>query len=101
MFKKLLPYLKNKYVYTTLAFFIWMFFFDKNNIISQAKLSSILNDVKYEKQYYLKEIKTDKLATKLLKTDTATLEKFAREKYLMKKDNEDIFLIVKEDKAKK
>ncbi len=69
---------------------------DKNNIITQYNLRHELNDLKDKKEYYLKEIEKDKQATYELKTNISTLEKFAREKYLLKKDNEDIFLIVKE-----
>jgi hypothetical protein len=50
-----------------------------------------------EKHYYLQEIESDKKATEELMTDTITLEKFAREKYMMKRDNEDIFLIVRDE----
>ncbi len=97
MFKRLPTFLKNKYFYTILAFIVWMLFFDKNNFIYQVKLSSDLNDLNNEKEYYLSEIETNNAATKELMTNTATLEKFAREKYLMKRDNEDIYLIVDDD----
>lgn len=56
----------------------------------------MLNDVKEEKQFYLEEIKKDSIAIMELTTDKENLEKFAREKYLMKKDDEDIFLIIEE-----
>ena len=94
MFDKLPAFLKNKYFYTILAFIVWMLFFDKNNFIYQYQLSSDLNDLKSEKEYYLSEIETNNSATKELMTNTTTLEKFAREKYLMKRDNEDIYIIV-------
>lgn len=88
--------LKNKYFYTGLAFVIWMLFFDSNNMIRQAKLSSNLNRLEKQKAYYLSEIKKDSTALHQLQTDLNTLEKFARERYLMKRDNEDIYLIVRE-----
>lgn len=94
---RLPKFLKNKYFYTVLAFFVWMLFFDTNNFVYQYKLSSELNDLINEKEYYLSEIEINNSATKELLTNSTTLEKFAREKYLMKRDNEDIFLIV-EDK---
>ena len=96
MFRKIPSFLKNKFFYTALAFIVWMLFFDQNNFISQFWLLSDLREVENEKQYYLQEIENDKKATQELTTDTITLEKFAREKYLMKRDNEDIFLIVRE-----
>jgi hypothetical protein len=55
-----------------------------------------LKDLRDKKAYYLNEIEKDRKATYELNTNMKTLEKFAREKYLLKKDNEDIFLIVKE-----
>ena len=94
MFKRLPAFLKNKYFYTILGFLVWMLFFDKNNFIYQAKLSSDLNNLKNEKEYYLSEIESNNAATKELLTNIITLEKFAREKYLMKRDNEDIYIIV-------
>lgn len=69
---------------------------DKNNIIAQYKLRNELSNLRDKKAYYLNEIEKDRKATYELNTNMKTLEKFAREKYLLKKDNEDIFLIVKE-----
>lgn len=88
---------KNKYFYTLLAFLVWMLFFDSNNLIYQAKLSSKLNQAENQKQYYLDEIKKDSTSLKELMTNMETLEKFAREKYLMKRDNEEIYLVVREE----
>ncbi len=87
---------KNKYIITSLIFAIWMIAIDKNNIIAQYKLRNELKDLRDKKAYYLNEIEKDRKATYELNTNMKTLEKFAREKYLLKKDNEDIFLIVKE-----
>ena len=95
---KLLHYLNNKYAITIIIFGIWMLFFDNNNFIAQVRLNSTHNELEMEKQYYISEIEKDRQATFELMTDTLTLEKFGREQYLMKRDNEDIYLIVdKED----
>lgn len=88
--------LRNKYVLTTLGFIIWLLFFDRHDIISQLKLRKELQKLEEEKTFYLKEIEKDSKNLNELLTDPKTLEKFAREKYLMKKDNEDIFVIVNE-----
>jgi len=85
--------LRNKYVITSIAFFFWMLLFDGNNLLFQYKLSSDLHDLKREKQFYLSGIMSDKALLEGLRNDPATLEKFAREKYLMKRDNEEVFLI--------
>ncbi|HNW75564.1 MAG TPA: septum formation inhibitor [Bacteroidales bacterium] len=94
MLKKILNILLNKYLITTVAFVVWLFFFDSNNMIMQQDLKSKLNDLKEEKQFYLDEIRNDSILTRQLLTDTAALEKFAREKYLMKKEGEDVFLMI-------
>ncbi|MFZ4740326.1 MAG: FtsB family cell division protein [Bacteroidales bacterium] len=96
MLRKFLWFFKNKYIITSLIFVIWMIAIDKNNIIAQYKLRNELKDLRDKKAYYLNEIEKDRKATYELNTNMKTLEKFAREKYLLKKDNEDIFLIVKE-----
>lgn len=90
--------LHNKYFYAGLAFFVWIFFFDRNNLVSRYKTMRELQNVKQQREFYMQEIKNDKKATEDLLSDTASLEKFAREKYLMKKDNEDIFLIIDKER---
>ena len=71
-----------------------MIFFDANNIFYQFKLSQKLNELEEEKTYYNNEInKVDELKQELFSTDEKK-EKFAREKYYMKKDNEDVFIVV-------
>jgi cell division protein FtsB len=91
--KKILGYLRNKYFTATMLFLVWICFFDRNDIISEAKLIYKINKLKTERTYFQKQtdIATEEL--KELQTDPASLEKFAREKYLMKKDNEDVYVI--------
>ena len=93
MWKKILNVLKNKYFIVSVAFLVWLVFFDQNNIISQFKLSGKLKQLKQQKEYYELEIRNNEKATMELMNDTDQLEKYAREKYLMKKDNEDLFII--------
>jgi len=81
-------------VIAILAFLVWMLFFDRNNFINQVRLVNTLNDLNEQKEFFQREIKKDSAELHRLKTDTASLEKFAREKYLMKKENEDIYLII-------
>jgi len=96
--KRLLSLFRNKYFVVTVAFTVWMVFFDKNDLFSQYQYHSQLSKLKHERDFYQKE--TDKVHQELneLTTNKETLEKFAREKYLMKKDNEDVFVIVKPKK---
>ena len=86
--------IKHKYLATFLVFFIWIFFFDKNNLISQFDLAKKFHHLKNDKIYYIKQIKEDSIETLELLTNPINLEKFARERYLLKRDSEDIFLIV-------
>ncbi len=88
--------LRNKYVLTALAFFVWLLLFDQNNLAERRKSTSEYNELIQEKEYYLQKIEEDRRRINELKTNTENLEKFAREQYLMKKDNEDIFVIVEE-----
>jgi cell division protein FtsB len=94
MLKKILHILLNKYLITTVAFAAWLIFFDSNNILNRRIYRQQLEDLKQEKQFYIEEIRKDSTLIQQLHTDTAALEKFAREKYLMKKDNEDVYLVM-------
>jgi cell division protein FtsB len=91
--KKILSYLRNKYFTATVLFFAWICFFDRNDLISEAKLMYKINKLKTERTYFQKQTDIANEELKELQTDPSSLEKFAREKYLMKKDNEDIYVI--------
>ena len=71
-------------------------FFDRYNLIYRVKTINELKNVNDQKEYYQDEIEKDKQSIIELTTDTLSLEKFAREKYLMKRENEDIYLIIQE-----
>jgi len=96
-YDKLLTTLKNKYVLTIILFIVWMSFFDRNNLVSRYKYRQELNKLVEKKGYYNSEIKKNKEDMEALESDRDDLEKFAREKYLMKKDDEDIFIIIREE----
>jgi len=98
--KRLLELLRNKYFLAIAAFAIWMTFFDKNDMLSQYEYRTEVNKLETEKDFYTKEITSVKKDLKELDSNLNTAEKFAREKYFMKKDNEDVFVIVKEDEKK-
>jgi cell division protein FtsB len=92
--KKILLFFKNKYITSTLLLFVWICFFDRNDLISEVRLVSKINHLKAEKKYYQQQTDIATEDLKELQTNPANLEKFAREKYLMKKDNEDVYVIV-------
>ncbi len=89
-------FLKNKYFLTVLFFLVWMLFLDKNNMISQYKLHRELNGLRKQQQFYKDEIQRDSTDLSNLLTDSIALEKYARENYMMKRENEEIFLITKD-----
>ena len=84
----------NKYLLTTVAFVVWMVFFDSNNLMTRNKLQEKLDGLNVEKQFYIQEIRKDSTLTNQLMSDSSQLEKYAREHYLMKKDKEDLFLVI-------
>ncbi len=89
----ILPLLKNKYTLSLIIFFGWVIFFDQNNLMQRTKIVNELHQLEKDKLYYINKIKADSQKLNELKTSEDNLEKFAREQYLMKKDNEDIFII--------
>ncbi len=77
-----------------------MLFFDRNDLLSQYEYRSELNKFKEEKAFYISEIEKVKTDLDELSTNQERLEKFAREKYLMKKDDEDVYVIIREKPIK-
>lgn len=91
---KIPAWLRNKYVLTALGFTIWILFIDDRDFIStHFRHKEELHRLEARKTYYEQEILSVKTELDQLKKNPATLEKYAREKYRMKKDNEDVFLI--------
>lgn len=91
--KKLRYVFSNKYLITGMAFAVWMLFFDKNDVILQAKRAYELNKLQKNEKIMTQKIAETQQELELLKTNPETLEKYAREKYMMKKDNEDLFIV--------
>ena len=89
-------WLKNKYILTLLAFLVWIVFFDAKDLLTQRERTRELEKLQESKAYFSAEIEKEKKALEELKSNPAAIEKLAREKYLMKKDNEDLFLIQEE-----
>lgn len=92
MLKKIPNWLKNKYAFTILVFMVFLLFFDQNNLITQYDYRKQLKKLKAEKDYFNQEITKTRKELSELTQNPATLEKFAREKYYMKKENEEVFV---------
>ena len=97
--KRLFLLFKNKFFWVTAAFVVWMIFFDKNDLFSQYQYHQQLSKLKTERDFYIKQTSAVSKDLDELTSNPEKLEKFAREKYLMKKDNEDVFVIVKDKNA--
>mgnify|MGYP001331490461 FL=1 len=87
-----IKFLKNSYVIIIIIFVIWMIFFDSNSILVHNELNNDINDLNNQKEYYKNEIERDNIELNQIKTDSG-LEKYAREKLFMKRENEEIFII--------
>ncbi|MAT90469.1 MAG: septum formation initiator [Flavobacteriaceae bacterium] len=94
--KKWFKIVSNTYVLILIVFVIWMLFFDTNSYIIQKELDDDIEALEESKEFYQSEIDEDKKFLEKMK-DSDELEKFAREKYYLKKENEDIFIIEHED----
>ena len=70
-----------------------MLFFDRNDVFTQMERKSELNELKESKAYFEKQIAENRRFSKDLQFNASAIEKYAREKYLMKRDNEDLFII--------
>lgn len=85
-------FLSNKYVWVLLFFCVWMLFLDNYSYFDHRVLNKEIDELEVNKKYYQEEIKKDKENIKQLKNPNQ-IEKYAREKYYMKKDSEDIYII--------
>jgi cell division protein FtsB len=88
-----LSLLRNKYLMATIAFVVWILFFDKNDVFEQRERRQYLYKLQESKEYFTQEIEKERKFSQELKNNPAFIEKIAREKYFMKRDNEDLFLI--------
>lgn len=95
-FIRIFPLIRSKFVLTTVFFVVWIIFFDQYNLVSRVKNNQKLNKLEKEKQHYIGEIERNTRMLNELTGDKETLEKFAREQYLMKKKDEDIYLVIEE-----
>ncbi|MDR0660602.1 MAG: septum formation initiator family protein [Prevotellaceae bacterium] len=86
-------FLRNKYIFTAAVFLLWLLFFDKTNLIDYISDKGKIRTLKAQKEHYEKGIQDITAQLEQLNTDNKSLEKFARERYYLKKEGEDIYLI--------
>ncbi len=92
-FKEILSKLNNRYVYAIAIFLVLYLFVDQFNLFEQIRLRKTLQSQKQQIEFYEKEISDSKELLDKLQNDTATMEQVARENYMMKRDNEVVYLI--------
>ena len=92
------PFIYNKYFLATSLFVVWMLFFDRNDMFTQMERKSDLREIEASKEYFAEKIAEGKKFSMDMRSNADAVEKFVREKYLMKRDNEDLFLIQKAQK---
>lgn len=93
--KQLKNWLSNKYLISSVLFVVWICFFDKFNIFQVYKKKQELNQLNERKFYYKDQIEKSKQELSNLRENSLNIEKIAREKYFMKKDNEDLYILEK------
>ncbi len=94
MWSKIPSFFKNKYLLVLVVVLVWLLFFDNHNFIQHWRMHRQLNELRQEREFYLEEIERDSLALDKLKNDPDALERYARENYLMKKEGEDVYIVV-------
>jgi cell division protein FtsB len=91
--KPVFSILKNKYFIASLLFVVWMLFFDPKDWSLIHERKNKLTDLEQSEEVLEQRIKDTRVELDLLKTNAQTIEQYAREKYYMKKDNEDLFIV--------
>lgn len=91
---RLLSLIKNKYVIATVVFIVWMLFFDRHDVTTQYGYYSELKNLEAQRDFYLEEMDHINKTVNDIHSDSEAVQRIARERYQMKKDNEDVFVII-------
>ncbi|SIT91178.1 FtsB family cell division protein [Pontibacter indicus] len=94
MLQRIPKFFRSFYFITGMLFLVWMLFFDSNDFITQYRMSQELRNKEKDKEYYLEKMAEVQQDREELMGNPELLEKFAREKYLMKRPGEDVFIVV-------
>ena len=93
LLSRLTQVLRNKFLLATTGFVVWMLFFDRNDVLTQLERKRELAALRQSRQYFEQQIAEHRKFSKDLQFNASAIEKYAREKYLMKRENEDLFII--------
>ncbi|MFA6127455.1 MAG: septum formation initiator family protein [Bacteroidales bacterium] len=97
---QIFSFVANKYFVSLVIFAVWIIFFDQHNLLDRYKSKEHLIQLKKDTVFYQDKIRSDREKMRLLKTNPQNLERFAREQYMMKAPDEEVFVILKKDQAK-
>ena len=95
-----LKYIFNRYFIVGVCFVVWMIFFDQNSFITHRELDKQISNLEMDEAYFKRHLENENAKLKLLQDNPAEIERIAREKFFLKKDNEDIFIIQQEVRKK-
>lgn len=95
--RKVIPWVLNRYTIAAIAFVVYLLFFDTYSLMRQQKLRTEERELMQKRDFYLNEIEADRKAKEELMSNAENLEKYAREQYMMKRENEDVFVVIEED----
>ncbi len=95
LLRRIPHFLINKYLLTGAGFAVWMIFFDRNDLFTQHERGKELSALEKSKEYYSGQIAKERKSLEELQNNPAAIEKYAREQYGMKRDNEDVFVVMK------
>lgn len=98
---RLLKIFRNKYLLSIVIFVVWVSFFDRNDLFTQYDRKQELQKLQTSTEFYEKEILTTKKDLRDLNNNPAVMEKFAREKFYLKRPNEEIFLVTTDSSEEK
>ncbi len=99
--KKVTSIITNKYLLAIAFFLVWMTFFDQKDFFNTLESKNEYNTLQMKKKYYLDEITKSKQELADFQNNSAAIEKFARQRYFLKRDGEDIFIIEDSSERKK
>lgn len=89
-------WLRNRYALTLACFVVWMLFFDRDDILTQWSRQRQLNELNRSRDYYRQQILQARNELDSIKVDPAAIERIARERYLMKREDEELFVITRD-----
>ncbi len=95
--ERILSVIKNKYIIATVVFAVWMLFFDRHDVTTQYGYYSELKSLEAERDFYIEEMERINQTVNDIHNSPEAVQRIARERYQMKKDNEDVFVIIEVD----